>query len=397
MHSGKHNQTVHLKSNNKKMKNLLVGFGIIISVANISWAATFTDIPIASVRDHDFTSDGFLYVTAGKNIHRYDLLSCTLETIHFDDKDLYGIDVSPKSTHFAVGVNGLENGLVRFSYQERYVHRHVIGRAFTPSFDQNGTFMPAFINETELLLSGSVAGSGWVPMRRFDVRSGVENQLQAIQQDSMLTYATNAQLMAVAESNISSGPVRVYDPRSAQFLATFNTGWFMFDVAVNASASTLIAPSYNGAYVLRFDRKNASLEEIGRLGQYASHGPRAAVFLPDGSKFLTSNWSFDSPAQRGVRLHDAVTLQVLSTIDMYPFSWGGNYAFTEGHLSLSPNGHWLAATTATGIRLYNISQEVSGTNIPGCASQPTSQEPVPRFHWQSPVDFDSRGNPIELK
>ena len=200
--------------------------------------------------------------------------------------------------------------------------------------------------------------------------------------------------VGIAEANISSGPVRAYSTRFASVMATFNTGWFMFELAMNPKGSRFVAPSYAGAFVL--DLENGSFADVGRIGQYASHGPLSAVFSPDSTKLITANWSFNLPAERGVRILDAQTLQTLSVIDNYPFSWSGNSALGPGRLTLSRDGNWLAVTIANGVRLYDIGQELNGRSFAGCAHQPIdTRAPVaPAGPQLSPADFDSYGRPV---
>ncbi len=376
------------------VKTLKLLYWAALLAPTLATAATYVDIPLTSVRDHAFTKDGYLLITAGNSLKEYDLATCSLNTLFDGGGQLYGVDVSPDDTRIAVASRGVDQGNVKFLHTYRYQWRGYLPWSYPRTSLEDGSYMPAFTSGGQLLLSGTFAGSGWTPLREFDLQAGSSVTRGSVRQDSMLVGGMQTSIIGIAEANISSGPVRAYSTRFASVMATFNTGWFMFELAMNPKGSRFVAPSYAGAFVL--DLENGSFADVGRIGQYASHGPLSAVFSPDSTKLITANWSFNLPAERGVRILDAQTLQTLSVIDNYPFSWSGNSALGPGRLTLSRDGNWLAVTIANGVRLYDIGQELNGRSFAGCAHQPIdTRAPVaPAGPQLSPADFDSYGRPV---
>jgi hypothetical protein len=356
-------------------------------------AATYVDIPLTSVRDHTFTADGYLMVTSGNRLVEYDLLTCFSRDLLVADSQLMGVAVSSDDTFAAVAKQGLIDGKVQFHYKRRYGMRHYAPRAFTPYSLEGGTFMPSWTKNNKLLITGSFNGSGWVPLREFEPFNGELVTRAMVTQNSMLAK-TEAGLTAIVESNISSGPLRAWDNKAHQILASVNTNWFVYEVAVNSRGTRYVVPTYNGAYV--YDLVGSTFVQAGLIGQYAHHGPRGAVFSPDASKLITANWSWDTPADRGIKLLDAQSLQQLASLDGHAFQNTGNHALGEGRLSISPDSHWLAATVGTGVRLYDVSMELTGRYMGGCATQTPAARDETRFGEGAAADhFDAWGWPLD--
>jgi hypothetical protein len=356
-------------------------------------AATYVDIPLTDVRDHTFSADGYLFATSGNRLVKYDLLDCVVHEQLVANRQLMGVDVSPDDQFIAVAASGLTKGKAGFYYKNRYGTRSFPQFTYTPAFYESGTYMPMWMKSNELLMTGMFAGSGWVPMRQFEPISGGSIQQISVRQNSMLA-GSDAGMTAIVESNISSGPLHAWHNKSQAVVATVNTAWFVYEVAVNPAGTRYVVPTYNGAYV--YDLVGSTFNQAGLIGQYANHGPVGAVFSPDATKLITADWSWNTPANRGIKLRDARTLELLGTLDSYPFPSTGNHALGQGRLSRSPDGHWLAATIGGGIRLYDVSQELTGQYLGGCASSvPTIADPSAVENQSSPPPFDAWGWPLD--
>lgn len=336
-------------------------------------AATYIDLPLSLVRDHAFTSDGYLIASSGNRLVQYDLLECTMNELMQADRQLMGVDVSADDEYLAVAASGLSNGKVGFYYKKRYGMRDYRHRTYTPVSLESGSFMPAWTPDNRLLITGMFAGSGWVPMREFNPADESLIVNASVLQNSMLD-ATDSSLTGIAEYNISSGPLRAWHNKERRTVATVNTTWFVYEVAVNPKGSRYVVPTYNGAFI--YDLLDTGFVQVGLLGQYADNGPVGAVFSPDGGKLLTANWSWNTPSKRGLKMYDGETLELLATLDAYNFPSTGNHALGQGRLTLSRDGHWLAATISNGIRLYDVSEELTGTYLGGCATQTPGLDPI---------------------
>jgi WD40 repeat protein len=336
-------------------------------------AATYVDLFITNAKDHAFNGD-LLYVTSGTQLHRYDLSRCTHYPPLTLGQQLLGIEASPDGRYLAVANNGLANGNVRVFLFDIFGQRAPRVISYPAAFGESGSYMVSWEGNSRLLISGTFSGSGWTPLRRLDVATGALTQVRSVRQDTMLAASANGQATALAESNISSGPVHVLDVGAGNVGASANTNWFVFEVAVNSNGSRLAVPTYGGTFF--YQRQGANLSQTGTIGVYANNGPVAAAFSPDDSRIVTASYAWTAdPTKQGVLLYDAQTLARISTLDPYPFGSTGNHALGAGRLTLSRDGNWLAVTLSDRVRLYDVHSELGDpARAPsGCTA------PVPTF------------------
>ncbi|WP_313917198.1 hypothetical protein [Tahibacter sp.] len=319
-------------------------------------AATYVDLFITNAKDHAFDGN-LLYVTSGAQLHRYDLSRCTQYPPLALGQQLYGVDASPDGRYVAVANGGVVNGNVRVFLFDKFGQRAPRIVSYPAEFGESGSYMVSWEGNSSLLISGTYGGSGWTPLRRYAVATGALTQVRSVRQNTMLAASANGQTTALAESNISSGPVHVLEAASGNVGASANTNWFVFEIAANSDGSRLIVPTYAGAFL--YQRQGTNLSQTGTIGAYANHGPVAAAFAPDDSRIVTASYAFTAtPTQQGIVLYDAQTLARIATIDPYPFGWTGNGALGAGRLTLSRDGNWLAATLNDRVRLYDVHGEL---------------------------------------
>ncbi|UXI67925.1 WD40 repeat domain-containing protein [Tahibacter amnicola] len=347
------------------------------ALCGLANAATYVDVPVTGARDHAFGPNGMLYITAGAKLHRYDTATCQLLPPIALGQQLVGVDVSIDGRFVAVADRAVENGKVHVYVYDGFGSRLPRKVEYPADFGENGSFMVAWMADSSLLISGSYSGSGWVPLRRYEPTPGTVTTIGRVQQNSMLAASRDGMTAAIAESNISSGPVHAWDLDTTAIGASARMNWFAFEAAIDANGSRIVSPSYNGAYV--YERVGNQLVETGRIGQYAEWGPLSAVFSPDAKRLVTADygWSYGvGAAQRGVKIYDADSLTLLSTIDPYPFPWNGNHALGQGRLTLSRDGHWLAATINGAVRLYDVHEELGTDRKPvsACATKTPSAD-----------------------
>ncbi len=305
------------------------------------------DLNIPLRRDISFDMNGILYITAGGKIERFDTQTGTSLAPLSIGGNLYGIDLSPDGSTLAVADRTPQAG---------YNFIHLVDTAtgvaetvrFPLAFYEGGTYMVAWALDGRILVTSTFNGSGWVPLRRHDPTSGVTETIGSVRQNTMLTPNADRSRIALAESNISSGPVHVYHTNLGAIVASDNNGWFMFEVAISANGRYVVAPSYKGAFV--YVHSGSQLVDLGTIGQYASWGPIGAVFSPGHDVLYTAEWG----SQHGVKAYSLPSMQLLETLDPYPFPWGGNGALGNGRMEVSPDGRWLAVTIADAVRVYRL-------------------------------------------
>jgi hypothetical protein len=312
----------------------------------------YTQLNVTDRVDYAFNNSGLLYIsTSGGNILRYDTQTSSYLTPFNIGGSLRGIDLSPDGTTLAVadGTTVGSSNRIHFVNTTTGVDSPV---SFTRQSLESGTYMVAWGADNQVLVTSTFAGSGWIPLRRHDPLTHTTITVDSVRQSSMLTPSADRNTIAIAESNISSGPITDYDVPTHSFKGSVSTDWFTFEVAVNSNGSKYVVPTYDGAFV--YNKTGTSFQKVGTIGQYANHGPLAAVFSAVGNVFYTSEWSF-SGTEHGVRVYNANTLSLLQTIDPYQFSWQGNGAMGQGRMEISPDGRYLAVSVSSAVRLYDVS------------------------------------------
>jgi hypothetical protein len=325
------------------------------SASIASTAATYVDLPIADARDHAFVND-VLYVTTDTRIHRYDLKSCeALPPIDVGTR-LRGIDASQTGRFLAVADNALDAGSAHVFLIDLAEAGVPVPVSWPAAFGESGSFMVAWSANDYPTISGSYNGSGWVPLRRYDPNTGAMATLTSVRQNTMLAASGDGELIAVAESNSSAGPVSVWTPVPPLRLANADVNRFVFEIAADDYGTRVVVPTYYGAYVMARSGHGTALTSTGIIGQYANWGPLSVVVPPGGTQFISADWGWNS-TNAGLKIYDAKTLALIKRVDAYPFPWNGNHALGQGRLTLSRDTRWLAATIAGGVRLYDLIDE----------------------------------------
>jgi hypothetical protein len=332
-------------------KRFLAGVLLLLCAAPTVWGYTFLNV--ADRRDYAFDRNGILYITAGSgNVQRYNTSTSSFLTPFNIGGSPIGIDLSPDGSTLAVA-----DGSTQGTNNRIQLVNTATGVATPVSFVreslESGTYMTAWGSDGRLLVTSNFAGSGWVPLRRYNPQTGTTTTVASVRQSSMLTPSADRNTIGIAEANTSNGPVTAYNVNSGTYSGTVETNWFTFEVGVSRDGSKWAVPTYDGTFV--YNKAGNTFQLQGMLGQYADHGPLAAVFSPNNDVLFTADWSFSSNGQAGVRVINANTLGLITTLDPYPFGWNGNGAMGSGRLEISPDGHWLAVSVDNGVRLYDVS------------------------------------------
>lgn len=308
--------------------------------------ATFLSAP--SRVDVEIDNLKIVYIASGSSVLRYNSIAATYLTPWNLGGSLRGMDISPDGQYLAVADSTTQGAQNRV-----FVVALATGVVNTISFplasNESGTFTTAWAGDGSLLVSSSFAGSGWVPLRKVNVATGTSTVLASVRQNSMLTPSQDRKTVAIAESNISSGPVSYYNSLTGTVVAGVNTNWFDFEVGVSRDGTEFAVPTYGGTFIY-----NRAFQQIATLGTYASQGPISAVFSPVANVLYTAWYSFDF-ASADIRAFDASTF---AEIVRYPvqgqFNWSGNAAFQEGRIKLSDDGRLLAVTVDGGVSVVNV-------------------------------------------
>jgi WD40 repeat protein len=335
------------------MKQLvLIGVLGLVSQSTLR-AYTFLNVP--DRRDYAFDNHGILYISkTDGDIDRFNTKTASFLTPFHVGGMLNGIDLSPDGQTLAVADSTTQGANNRVQLVSTTTGT-ATPISFTRQSLESGTYMVAWGSDNQLLITSNFDGSGDVPLRRYNPQTGTTTTVASVRQSSMLTPSADRNTIAIAGANASNGPITAYNVATQSFNGSIDTNWFTFEVAVNQDGDQYVVPTYDGAFI--YNKTGTTFQRQGIIGQYAEHGPLAAVFSPVNDVFFTAEWSWSGP-EHGVRIYDADTLALLQTIDPYAFDNNGNFAMGSGRMEISPDGRLLAVSVDDGVRLYDVSAYV---------------------------------------
>jgi len=276
-----------------------------------------------------------VYITSGSTVLRYQLATDSFLTPFQLSGNLMGLDISPDG-----------NTLIVADYSATSnVWVHVINLTsgqssqvfFPAAFYESGTFAVAFGGDGAALITSRFAGSGWVPLRRYDPVSGLKTTISSVRHDSMVSSSGDGTTIILAESDSSNGPFSRYDVAQRAFTRSGGDGWFNYECAASRDASLFAIPTYGGTFIY-----NGTFNLVTNIGQQpigaAFHPAADAVFFPfAGTTF--------------VRAYNTTTWEMLAQYDFqYTFSSPGNHAFGNGRIRISPDGQIIFVTVSGGVR-----------------------------------------------
>ena len=302
--------------------------------------------PISAPNRIDMVYDAprdVLYITSGSTVLRYQLATDSFLTPFQLSGSLMGIDLSPDGNTLIVADS---------SASSSNVWVHVIDllseqshQAFFPiAFGESGTFAVAFGGDGAALISSRFAGSGWVPLRRYDpASSNMTVVASSVRQDSMVSTSGEGSTIIIAESNTSGGDMDLYDVPTRAVIRHGGTGHFNYECAASRDGALLGLPTYFGTLI--YDR---AFNQITNIGVYAGEQPIGAAFHPSADVVF-----FPFAGTTYVRAYDTTTWQSLGQFDcQYAFSSPGNHAFDNGRIRLSRDGEIVFVTVGGGVRYF---------------------------------------------
>lgn len=289
-----------------------------------------------------------LYISSGTDVLRYDLSSDTFLAPWHVGASLKGMDLSPDGSTLAVAENfsgAGSNWVYLIDLPSGTVHEVDFSLA---SFEA-GTFSVAYGNDGALMISSQFAGSGWVPLRRYDPVLGTVTTIASVRQNSMLCASGDGSIIGVAENNSSGGPVDRYtvSSHSLQLIGTTN---FLYEVAVNRNGSQFAVPNYGGCTI--YQLVGASMVRTNSIGAVGGLQPVGAVFHPSRDAVFFA-WSDTSD----VRVYQTVSWTELARYDFGSTFTVTTNAYNNGRMKISRDGSIIFANVTGGIRYlrHNLS------------------------------------------
>lgn len=320
--------------------------------------AVGTLIPAAGRVDmvHD-AQRGFIYITDGDKVLRYHEASGTfIDPVTLGGR-LGGLDLSPDGTVLAIADRASSAGEV-WVHLLRLDDLQASKLTAPKAFYEDGTWTAAFAADGTLLVTSRFAGSGWVPMRRWDLGQGTWKEVASVRQDTMVTASGDGRTIAFAEANISDGSWGAYDTASGQLVRRqgydAGTSWFNFEIGADAAGKQFAIPTYGGTFIY-----NEAYAQVARLGQYAGPQPIGVAYHP------VENLVYFPWAGTGeVRAFDTATFAQVGSWDFEDsFQATGNAAFRQGRTRLSRDGSLLMVSVTGGVRILRLYEPLSAAPV----------------------------------
>lgn len=330
------------------LKLMLLTAVTVCSIQTVRAAGTFIPAPSRVDMVYDAGRDR-LYITNGDSVLRYQVGSNTfMSSFTMAGSNLGGIDISPDGNTLVVADRRRLDTVVWvyvIDLQTEQVRQVLMTRAFM----EGGTFAVAYASDGLVLITSTFEGSGWIPLRKLNPRSGDWGQLAQIRHNSMVTSSGDLGIIGFVEADSSDGPFGRYRVADGNLLKksgyTDGTSWFNYEMGVNSNGTQYAIPTYNGTYIC-----DANLVKYNLIGQYAGPQPIGVVYHPVENTVYFA-WSGTTE----VRAFDTSSFAQTAAYDFeYGFVNPGNHAFTQGRLKMSRDGSLLFATVDGGVRYVRL-------------------------------------------
>jgi plastocyanin len=280
-----------------------------------------------------------LYITSQSQVLRYQLGSDSFLSPYQLSGNLMGIDLSPDGNTLMVADSSANTNVWVYLINLNTDETNKV--TFPAASGESGTFAVAFGGDGAALISSRCAGSGRMPLRRYDPVSGLTTTISTfIDQDSMVSASGDGTTIIIAESNNSGGPMDLYDVATRTIVRTAGDGRSNYESAASRDGSLFAIPTYFGTYIY-----NRTFTQITNIGVYAGAQPIGAAFHPSADAVF-----FPFAGTTYVNAYSTVDWSLLGQFDFQnTFSTPGNHAFTNGRIRISPDGQIIFVTVSGGV------------------------------------------------
>jgi len=360
-----------------------MGFSILLVAFADESSGQGTLIPLTTRRGMVFDQAGnHLYIsTSSGTVQAYNLSTNQFDNTYTIGSSLNGIDIADDDSFLLVAENsvGLTQGTF---YRLNLSNGSVTNVNYTRASNEGGAWDVAIGSNGLALITTQFQGSGWVPLRQINLTnnsvsvrsdapgSGFNGQ---VDQNTRIARSTDRTRMYLLETNSSDGPVFTYNATTNTFGPAVDIDAFTYSAgaAVNRDGTILGTRTSDYPYI---NATNASLDNASNYGFI--HGFSG---MSSGVAFDAVQDTFYAIGNGGTQIiaFDTNSFQELFRLNIGETVPADVTQFGTGTLVASQDGQYLALETASGIRLFNVAN-----NIPG---------PAPTFIDPTDMVFDSSG------
>jgi hypothetical protein len=307
-----------------------------------------------------------LYVTNEKEIVVLDTKKReTVKSIELLGK-VRACDISPDFKYLAVAPLGGQ-----FLYWIHLDDLEIAQVRFKADANETGVFDLCVGANSSVLFSMTYAGSGWVMLRRFDPKNNHVAELGRIRMNSIVTASGDRRFAAVAEGNISSGPLQVYDFQKRSFKKVADLQCFHYEIGCARDAKYFASPSGNGCVL--YDGKGTRLGTLeGKPVICAAFHPKAdRLFVMRQGETTVQEYDVDGqalahdyPLDKALAISGEANSQIVASVHAAgPHAAiatvrrvrNVNYrTFQSGRIKVSDDGENLFAVVPTGVYMFTV-------------------------------------------
>jgi hypothetical protein len=312
-------------------------------------------IPSAIRRDLVFDHSGQnLYISNSTGtVRTFNLSTLSFGTIYELGGKLNGLDIAHDDSYLLVAQDNITGTQGTF-HKLNLVTGAVTDIHYTPASGETGAWDVAIGSNGLALATTRYGGSGWVPLRQIDLVTNVVTSRAdspgsggsgLVGQDTQVHRSGDGTRFFFMESTISSGPVFTYSAIANTFISRVDTG--------TSSGSASGAVNRNGELVAL--RTSGSATLYAALDLNFVHRFNG---IDGGIAFDASNdrlYGVNSTTDQIVA-YSTQTFGELFRLDIGEDVSANSVQFGTGVLAASPDGHWLALETPSGIRVFAIPQ-----------------------------------------
>ena len=336
--------------------------------------AVSASVTLASVNNRDAVlsqDQKTAYVSIGGKIQAYDVATGAAKSEWTVGKTLGGMDVTADGKYLVVTEREpLSSSLDQYGYRTYTVGVYRVDLAtgevktysYTPGYYDYTFFDVATMPNGSVVLTQSFQGSGWVSLKTLNLDTGAFTTIQtaSITQDSILTSTRDHSKILLAESNISSAPVNLFDVTGTTPREIASNGSSGFNNGIQAISGTgsMSANYVWGAGLLVFD---AQLKFVHNLAnEFPKWQSGAAVqglaFDESGANLFV----LDAEAGRVVRVSTTTWTETGS----FALKAGSSTVRQTGefgnNLLITSDGHYLVVSHPSGAERIDLTV-VNGT------------------------------------
>ena len=324
-------------------------------------SAQSTLLSLTSRRGMVFDKAGqHLYVsTSAGAVKVFNVSNGKLSKTYSVGTSLNGIDIATDDSFLLVAENNPGSSQGAF-YRVNLPHGHITSIAYPLTDGEGGAWDVAIGSNGVGLVTSQFQGSGWVPLRQIDLATNAitprtdapgSGPSHEVRQNTPIRRSADRTRMYVLDD-----PAFTYNATTNAFSPAVSVDdLFGFGAAAVSRDGTILATVLEN--VSSSGATNTSLDSVSDYGFLHSYSG-----LDSGVAFDAVNDIFYAIGNGGTQIiaFDTKTFKELFRMNIGETVVAGVTQFDTGTLVASQDGHYLALETPSGIRLFNVANNIQG-------------------------------------